>query len=222
MCYDLTSLQWNVERGKRSPRINTGLWAGLSHTAEILPQLWGVVGEGGDKNAFAALLSLVCKSKRCWILHWSAASVQLLLMPRCSCAALRNERMWLQNRSFIVYSRYKMSVAEISSPGKKTSAQWYIGTNEVRNLRITSSPKCNGLFHSFTDENVPFSSMIDKPRLPSFWYVYRRVRHQPQHVQPQTKGTLYIWQFAFIVITHWCEHRLKITNVALIRISFLQ
>lgn len=41
---------------------NTGLWAAVPRTKEILPQLQGVVGEGGDKNASAALLSLVCKT----------------------------------------------------------------------------------------------------------------------------------------------------------------
>lgn len=44
-----------------------------------------------------------------------------------------------------------MAVAEILSPGKKMSTQGYIGNDEVRNLRITSSPKIHGLFHSFTD-----------------------------------------------------------------------
>lgn len=44
-----------------------------------------------------------------------------------------------------------MAVAGIISPVKKTSAQQYIGNDEVRNLRITSSPKIHGLFHSFTD-----------------------------------------------------------------------
>jgi len=44
-----------------------------------------------------------------------------------------------------------MAVAESPSPGKKTSTQQDLGNDEVRNLRITSSPKIHGLFHSFTD-----------------------------------------------------------------------
>lgn len=43
-----------------------------------------------------------------------------------------------------------MAVAEIISPGEKMSTQRHI-CNEVRNLRITSSPKIHSLFHSFTD-----------------------------------------------------------------------
>lgn len=43
-----------------------------------------------------------------------------------------------------------MAVAGIISPVKKTSAQQYIGNDEVRNLSITS-PKIHGLFRSFTD-----------------------------------------------------------------------
>lgn len=94
---------------------------------------------------------------------------------------------------YCLQSWYKMAVAEIISPGKKMSIQWYI-CNEVRNLRITSSPKIHGLFHSFTDGIFNFLQwLVMTPIL----LVYRSVMHQPQHVQPQTKWTFYIRQFAF-------------------------
>lgn len=55
----------------------------------------------------------------------------------------------------------------------------------------------------------------------SSWEGYTSGGHQPQHVQPQTKWLFYRGQvFAFGVSTHRCEHRLKITNVALIRIFY--
>lgn len=144
--------------------------------------------------------------------------VQVLLMPRSSQIAC-SPKKWkdlITELVFIVYSRYKTSVAEITSPGKKMSTQWYIGNNEVRKLRITSSPKFNGLFHSSTDEIFHLLQWLATTPI----LLVHIQKCQAQHVQPQTKGTLYIWQVAFIVITHWCEHRLKITNVALIRIFF--
>lgn len=166
------------------------------------------------------LLCLVwpVKQKKVFILHWCAVWVQVLLMPRSSQIAC-SPKKWkdlITELVFIVYSWYKTSVAEITSPGKKMSTQWYIGNNEVRKLRITSSPKFNGLFHSSTDEIFHLLQWLATTPI----LLVHIQKCQAQHVQPQTKGTLYIWQVAFIVITHWCEHRLKITNVALIRIFF--
>lgn len=62
---------------------------------------------------------------------------------------------------------YKTVVEEIISPGMKMSTQWYICNDEVRNLRITSSPKFHGLFHSFNWWIFSFSSMISHDSHPS-------------------------------------------------------
>lgn len=114
----------------------------------------------------------------------------------------------------------KWLLQEIISPGKKMSTQWYTGNDEVRNLRITSSPKIHGLFHSSIDGIFHFLQWSVMTLTPLVC-IYRSVTCQPWQVQPQTKWVVfYRRQFAFIVITHWCEHRLKITNVVLIRIFY--
>lgn len=148
-----------------------------------------------------------------FVLVW----VQPLLMP-FPCIP-KKWRDLITELVFIVYScGTKWLLQEIISPGKKMSTQRYIGNDEVRNLRITSSPKIHGLFQ-FHWCNFSFSSMIshDSP----LCYVYTEVlcaslgryNHKPNE-------RFYRRQFAFIVITHWCEHRLKITNVVLIRIFY--
>lgn len=129
-------------------------------------------------------------------------------------------RIWLQNLVLLSSNcGTKWLLQEIISPGKKMSTQRYIGNDEVRNLRIISSPKIHGLFHSSTDGIFHFLQWSVTTLTP--WFVYTEVlcaslsryNHKPNE-------RFYRRQFAFIVITHWCEHRLKITNVVLIRIFY--
>lgn len=149
-----------------------------------------------------------------FVLVW----VQLPLMP-LPCIP-KKWRLWLQNL-FLLSNKCgtKWLLQEIISPGKKMSTQRCIGNDEVRNLRIPSSPKMHGLFQSSTDGIFNFLQWSATTLTPLVG-IYRSVMCQPQQDNHKPNERFYRRQFAFIVITHWCEHRLKITNVVLIRIFY--
>lgn len=134
-----------------------------------------------------------------FVLVW----VQLLLMP-LPCIP-KKCRIWLQNLVLLSSNcGTKWLLQEIISPGKKMSTQRYIGNDEVRNLRITSSPKIHGLFQ-FHWWNFSFSSMISHDSHPLVC-IYRSVMCQPQQVQPQTK-----WAFLQETVCFYSDHALMWT-----------
>lgn len=87
----------------------------------------------------------------------------------------------------------------------KMSTQWYICNDEVRNLRITSSPKIHGLFHSSTDGIFHFLQWSVTTLTPLVC-IYRSVMCQPRQVQPQTK-----WVFLQRTVCFYSDHALMWT-----------
>lgn len=150
------------------------------------------------------LFHLVWSLKQRKIINFVLVWVQLPLMP-LPCIP-KKWRIWLQNLALLSSNcGTKWLLQEIISPGKKMSTQRYIGNDEVRNLRITSSPKIHGLFHSSTDgisHFLQWSVMTLTPLV----CIYRSVMCQPQQVQPQTK-----WAFLQETVCFYSDHALMWT-----------
>lgn len=182
--------KWNIELGFEQDVLIQNPSSGLA----------GV----GWRNPCAALLSLV--SEREEMVKFSLW-VQLLLMPLASPAtcSLWNERTWCLNLALLSYS---------------CDTKWAL------NVALLKQGRGEGILHLkcmvyFIVSLLEFVIGFHAQSRRASWEGYRSVGRQPQCVQPQTKWMFYRGQgFAFQVSTHWCEHRLKITKVALIRILY--